>query len=327
MRERLELNGRDMPNPNQKCPVCGSNQGQKIRQWGEFEILRCPGCDLEFSWPMQQGSKEWYRSVYLIRHLVPQEALAEYFVLGLASVGASCRILDVGCGEGTFLKYAAGRGHRVYGLDFSEEMIAAARKRCPKAKLFSGTLGEFLQAFPSEKFDVITAFELIEHLADPLRFLADLNKALRPGGKIIISAPNRNAWPIQHFTDHPPHHLTRWSKSSLIHLAQNAGYAVEGIAITSRLLSVHFLLTYCFTQLPFYILLKQRDKYFGKSKAVEEDIRPGGIAAYILRSWGAYIRKARNGIFWPFALLLYPLMLLFTEGGQYVLSAHPQGGR
>jgi SAM-dependent methyltransferase len=97
------------------------------------------------------------------------------------------RLLDVGCDTGTFLATAAEEfGVIPVGVDVAERAVAAARSRGIEA--WRTTIEE---APPSlNGFPVITAIDLIEHVSDPARFLAEIYRRLAPGGVVYVETPN-----------------------------------------------------------------------------------------------------------------------------------------
>lgn len=101
--------------------------------------------------------------------------------------------LDVGCGAGLLAEPLARMGARVTGLDAAPELIAAAR-----AHAGGQGLEIDYRAVPVEQvegqFDLVTAMEVIEHVASPEAFLHSLRARLALGGLLILSTPNRTAW-------------------------------------------------------------------------------------------------------------------------------------
>ncbi len=80
------------------------------------------------------------------------------------------RVLDVGCGNGEFLKRAKGLGWEVYGLDFDPKAVTAAQ-----ASGIHATVGDLESArYPSEHFDAVTMSHVIEHLHDPVEALREV---------------------------------------------------------------------------------------------------------------------------------------------------------
>lgn len=99
------------------------------------------------------------------------------------------RVLDYGCGNGDFLERAEALGHQVWGVDFDPEAIDVARKRGFPVVL----AGEGEDKLPEDKFDLITANHVIEHVADPRALLRAFRKRLAPGGRLFIEVPNAQA--------------------------------------------------------------------------------------------------------------------------------------
>jgi len=103
------------------------------------------------------------------------------------------RILDVGCGGGLIAEDLAAQGARVVGLDASIETIEVAKAHAAEQGLAIdyriGSVEELARG--KERFDVITAFEIVEHVADLKSFMAALTKLLKPQGIVIVATLNR----------------------------------------------------------------------------------------------------------------------------------------
>lgn len=97
-------------------------------------------------------------------------------------------LLDIGCGNGQFLKYAS-QYFECTGIDLSDFGLSQAKKKAPKATVIKRSAYE-LSDFGDQKFDIITCFDVIEHLIDLEKVITDMNKILKPDGILVISTPN-----------------------------------------------------------------------------------------------------------------------------------------
>jgi ubiquinone/menaquinone biosynthesis C-methylase UbiE len=111
------------------------------------------------------------------------------------AVGASSRILEVGCGSGNYLgALAASAGCSCLGIDPSEEMLARARERFPGMR-FQGGRAEGLE-FPPERFDLVFSVDAIHHVTDCPRYFGEAWRVLAPGGKVCTVTDSE--WIIRH---------------------------------------------------------------------------------------------------------------------------------
>lgn len=106
---------------------------------------------------------------------------------------AGKRALDVGCGAGLLAEPLARLGAEVTGVDAAAENIAAAQDHAAGSGLAIAYRYGELGALGLDRFDLVTAMEVIEHVADKPAFVAELARHLAPGGLLILSTPNRTA--------------------------------------------------------------------------------------------------------------------------------------
>ena len=224
------------------CPVCLKDGEPRLQERsGPFELYLCPACEVVFSHPLRNPGASWYEEDVetRVRFLAasarrPEEMLREPHRRFLRDrPGEGGALLDVGCAEGGFLA-VAGRHYRVAGLDFNPQAIALARERFGLEHVYEMTLEEFHRARAElgfgAGFDVVTLFDVLEHVDTPRPLLARVRELLRPGGWLAINEPNRDRRPNLHEPwDYPPHHLTRWTANSLTNFLEAGGFSVAKV--------------------------------------------------------------------------------------------------
>ncbi len=137
-------------------------------------------------------------------------------------------ILDLGCATGGFLSTMQGPSWKLFGIEMSEEAASEARSRCA-AEVF---VGDILDApFPPNSFDVITCFNVFEHVYEPKEVLVRVAKWLKPGGVFYTLMPNIDSAGARIFRSYwypleLPRHLYHFSPATLGKVAQSAGLRV-----------------------------------------------------------------------------------------------------
>lgn len=131
------------------------------------------------------------------------------------------RILDVGCGTGANLLMLSKYGD-AEGVDVSEDALAFCRERgLDKVKLGAG------EALPYDDgtFDLVTAFDVVEHMDDDLAGLREMRRVLRPGGRVLLFVPAfMFLWGVQ---DDVSNHRRRYRLSELRRVLEEAGFEIE----------------------------------------------------------------------------------------------------
>ena len=145
------------------------------------------------------------------------------------------RLLDVGCGDGEALDILRLVGWDVVGVELDEKAVASARARGLDVR--QGQLDE--AGFAEYTFDVVTSSHVIEHVHDPLEFLKQQWRVLKPGGCLIAVTPNADGpmhrkWEGIWFNLDPPRHLTIFTRSALQRLASAVGFSQVEIVTTAR---------------------------------------------------------------------------------------------
>ena len=140
----------------------------------------------------------------------------------------SGRLLDVGCGSGDFMLGMRERGWQVYGLDISPEAVNLARRSGQEV-----FLGQLLEApFDRHSFDLVTMWDVLEHLHDPAAYLAQVARLLKPGGRFVVTLPNPRSVDFRLFGPvwtglDVPRHLYVFGRAALMALFHQAGLKVS----------------------------------------------------------------------------------------------------
>lgn len=227
------------------CPACGRAGGHLLREEREtYRMFCCPDCTVEFSDPMQTAQDDARIAVvYEGRTQCVGQYLGWFhrqFLQALPAHGGT--LLDIGCGTGDFVAAARRCGYDAMGIDTDREAVQAGKSHYGDLPLFCMRAEDFLGRDP-RRYDVVTFFEVLEHLENPAGFIALVRAHLKAGGWIALSVPNNDSRlsavyrRLTRFIDYPPHHLTRWSKQGLTHLVQAHGFTVERLAVLTPSLS------------------------------------------------------------------------------------------
>ena len=127
-----------------------------------------------------------------------------------------CRkVLEVGCGRGDFVKRVRDEC-RLDARGFDTNASAVRDGSSRGLPIFTGDVSDVTEKEVGS-YDVVCAFQVLEHLVSPKEFLLSLLRVIRPSGKLIISVPDRESFPRYCRNDilnMPPHHMTQWSRET-----------------------------------------------------------------------------------------------------------------
>ena len=204
-----------MKRKNNACPACGS--GQILKTWPKCrfdknrEIRWCKKCGFGWQYPLPTPDeiRNYYKnfSTYNIHGEDEKEKGFQKRIRQINKmVPKRGKLLDVGSGLGYFLKVAIKNGWRATGV----EPQASAAEYC-KNILGIDVYSGFVDDLELESFDVVTLWDVLEHVHDPLNFLSRCIESLVPGGLLIFSVPNASGWPARIFKG-------KWRYSMYTHL-------------------------------------------------------------------------------------------------------------
>jgi len=217
------------------------------KEWGRH--VRCKNCHLIYMNPMEKVSKtnEYYykaknthaptvRECYL-RTAKSQVRLIEEYASGT-------NLLDIGCAQGFFLFSASKAGYTTKGIEISQDAAAYAIKEFGldvEAKPF-----EELR-FPESSFDIVTLWQVLEHVPYPLTVLKEVYRILKPGGLVVASTPNIEGIPAKilrkKWWDIKRLHINQFTTKTLADILHNAGFKKMSSVSYRGFVSLSILLT------------------------------------------------------------------------------------
>lgn len=184
------------------CPVgCAAPITDTAIVVAEGALRRCSGCGqllssasaARYAETMEQFNAADFNAP-LGRELARRQSVARQrlsrITALLGKAAADTRVLDVGCSRGQFVAAAIAAGYRAEGVEPAPRIAEAAR--AAGLPVVTGLLED--QHYPDGHFDVLTLFEVIEHLREPLPLLTECRRVLKPGGILLVSTANAESW-------------------------------------------------------------------------------------------------------------------------------------
>lgn len=221
---------------NQICILCSGNHLSDLPGYQRANLVKCNECGFVFckKIPSLKELSSYYNNYPRFSELSPITIKRYNEILDMFEpFKQTNNLLDMGCSKGLFLECAKKRGWNVYGTELAEECIEYGDKNDIKIFKSDALPKEFFEL----KFDVITSFEVIEHINNPNPEIDLLKKVLRKGGAYYVTTPNFNAlsryvlkekWNIIEY----PEHLSYYTPSTLTKLMNKHGFKAK-LVITS----------------------------------------------------------------------------------------------
>ena len=189
--------------------------------------------------PTESAAAKYYESTQYISHQSTPTGLMDYIYLivrwftlrwKLSIIKPyliNSKLLDVGCGTGTFLRYCQQSGVETFGVEPSR----AARAQ---AKTNGIPVTDSINSMPPDKYDVITLWHVLEHIYDLHTTLTTLRDHLTDGGTIFIAIPNWQSYDAKYYKEQwagydVPRHVWHFGKESMTTLLEKSGYKLRGI--------------------------------------------------------------------------------------------------
>lgn len=255
---------RTIPYPN--CPLCGSSgeilfSGLEDRLFGaqgEWSISLCSNTlDCGLLWLNPRPLEEDIFKAYVTYYTHPtasgvkslrsrlKSSVLDLVVYALALCSSMTterrnvadlhlnelvpgRLLEIGCGDGSFLSRMKNLGWEVEGVDF-DAMAAESAKEKFNVEVKVGRLEDM--HYPEGAFDAVTLRHVIEHVFDPVKTMREVSRILKPGGTAVLLTPNTKSLGLQTFGVNwrglePPRHIHLFSPNTLASVARKSGLEV-----------------------------------------------------------------------------------------------------
>ena len=258
-----------------RCILCKS---EKIKLVGEikssyswiqleipkFDIYDCEVCDTRFCYP-NETPPSFYEQIFKDTNLYSQHLVVAnsikleedpaftlitrgqgyYALFEFLKGKRNLKILDVGCSYGSLVFALHWMGHEVGGIDVTKTAIDKAIEIYGIPRFLCMDIKEFSEK-ATEKLDLITALDVIEHVPNPLEFVRNCLLTLKENGTLFITTPNRGffkkenvphlkSWKLERgdiwFTDQPPVHLSLFTKKSLEYIAKQFNLKIEFVGL------------------------------------------------------------------------------------------------
>jgi SAM-dependent methyltransferase len=246
----------------QECPclLCGSSKWSPLLEGADrlgsgkakwFLVVQCQDCGLCFTnpRPAPQSMTQFYSSDYpphrpidnQDRGLGTQHRLKHFWRTPVEHrkqmpIHGSGRLLDFGCGSGSFLWRMHRQGWKAVGVDASETVVHYVGHELGLPAL-SGSLPH--PDLADGSFDVITMWQSLEHVHWPMAVLRGARRLLAPGGKLMVTVPNIDSLPFRWFGQSwigldLPRHLTHFAPWTLTHMLECAGFRPAPVRMMRR---------------------------------------------------------------------------------------------
>lgn len=211
------------------CNLCESDDTVTLYKRPDLKLVRCRYCDLTYLNPRQKKKdlQKKYGHDYSAGYITKEKSKrkrAKRIVKNILRYKTAGNFLDIGCSAGFILNEARSQGFETYGIDLSPLGVGYA-KDILKLRVNEKDLEN--SKFPEKFFDVITLYNLIEHIPNPLKLLKEIARVSKKGALIEIWTPNIGHWRAklsgERWENIFPEHLYYFTVKTLQEMLEKSG--------------------------------------------------------------------------------------------------------
>jgi len=225
-----------------KCVLCGGDRGKNKLTWRDnYCLIECDKCEAISANIEQDNIEEIYQNCENYNRYFERVASQfEYrkntfglerfdYVFNRLNLDVSnVELLDIGCGFGYFLECVEDNNASGKGLELDPLQVKFCRGRGLNVDSNS------IEEEPSDFYNVVTMFDVLEHLSSPIDFFKSVNRILEKNGKVVLYTPNIHSVGFELMRSeqnllHPFQHVCFYNDHSLEYLATNSGFRVDSI--------------------------------------------------------------------------------------------------
>lgn len=236
---------------NHKCPWCNSENTEQFLQLKDyfltqedFEIYKCKECELMFTFPFPTPSEigkyydtenylshnEYKKGLFAKAYSIVKKFNMKYKYEKACNGIRRGKILDIGCGVGDFLAKAKDEGWKIKGIELDLDARNQAEKKLKTIILPPERISELEDNY----YDVVTMWHVLEHVSDLKEEISQLERLVKPGGRLVIAVPNHQSYDAKHYKDkwgayEVPRHLYHFSQDAIANIFKDSQFKLEKI--------------------------------------------------------------------------------------------------
>ena len=240
------------------CRLCGGSVTRLYPLKGIFSIYHCSACNTDLTYPIPtlKEVEDSTDSLYFEAYNDP--SIRDFKVVDLNKALEQINhkkvqsYLDVGCAKGFLVDYLLSKGVDAYGIELFSEVAKLAQNSVGKDRIING---DFEMYDFRRKFDLVTMFDLIEHVRDPLKTLKKARNVLNTGGYILIITPDISSWKRKilkkFWTAYHLEHVNCFSCDSMKFIANESRLKLLRCTAFHKTVNLHYFIRQLAHKFPF----------------------------------------------------------------------------